>query len=199
MGLREQNRKRLRDEIVQEAVALFAEKGFDAVRVIDIVERVGVSEKTFFNHFPTKLAVLEAFSSQILDAYKAVLRRAAKDPSRPVVVRLKEVVAAWATAYSAGGRHLGDVVAKSGLFFGGEDKIREQKKETQRLLAVLIRQGQKSGEMRPGVDALQLAELLTAMLLVTTANWLGKWWGETGSLKHRLERAFVVFMEGAAA
>lgn len=40
------------------AVDLFAERGFESVRVADIAEAAGVSERTFYRHFPTKEAVL---------------------------------------------------------------------------------------------------------------------------------------------
>jgi len=198
LGQREQNRERLREEIVQAAVSLFAEKGYEAVRVVDIARRVGVSEKTFFNHFPTKLSVLEAFSAQILGVYEAVLRHAIAQQDRPVIERLRDVVDNWARAYSSGGLHLGDVVVRSGLFFCGEGALLDRQMETGTLLATLIKQGQKSGEIRSRIDATQLSELLTGMLLFTTSNWLaGTKAG--GSLKHRLSNAFDLFLQGTGA
>jgi AcrR family transcriptional regulator len=196
LGQREQNRERLREEIVQAAVSLFAEKGFEAVRVVDIAERVGVTEKTFFNHFPTKLSVLETFAMQIMGVYEAVLRQAVADTDRPVLERLKGVVDNWARAYSSGGRHLGDVITKSGLFFNAEGQLRDRQNETQLLLANLIKQGQKSGEIRRNVDSLQLAELLTALLLSTISNWVRRR-GESEGLKQRLSAALDVFLQGA--
>ncbi len=53
-GVREQRRLETRDRIVDAAVALFAERGFDAVSVVEIAQRAGVVEKTVFNHFPVK-------------------------------------------------------------------------------------------------------------------------------------------------
>lgn len=40
--------------IVDAAAELFAERGFDAVSVMEIARRAGVVEKTVFNHFPVK-------------------------------------------------------------------------------------------------------------------------------------------------
>jgi AcrR family transcriptional regulator len=39
---------------VDAAAELFAERGFDAVSVMEIAKRAGVVEKTVFNHFPVK-------------------------------------------------------------------------------------------------------------------------------------------------
>jgi AcrR family transcriptional regulator len=47
-----------RDALQRIAVELFAERGFDAVRISEIALAAGVSERTFYRHFPTKEAVL---------------------------------------------------------------------------------------------------------------------------------------------
>ncbi len=53
-GVREQKRQETRTRIVDAAADLFAERGFDAVSVMEIARRAGVVEKTVFNHFPMK-------------------------------------------------------------------------------------------------------------------------------------------------
>jgi AcrR family transcriptional regulator len=53
-SLREQRRLRTREAIVDAAAALFVERGFDHVSVMEIAQRAGVVEKTVFNHFPVK-------------------------------------------------------------------------------------------------------------------------------------------------
>jgi AcrR family transcriptional regulator len=52
--LRERRRQQTRATIVDAAAELFAERGFDAVSVVEIAQRAGVVEKTVFNHFPVK-------------------------------------------------------------------------------------------------------------------------------------------------
>jgi AcrR family transcriptional regulator len=53
-GIRERRRQQTRARIVDAAAELFAERGFDAVSVVEIAQRAGVVEKTVFNHFPVK-------------------------------------------------------------------------------------------------------------------------------------------------
>jgi len=53
-GKRELKRQETRARIVDAATELFAERGFDAVTVMEIARHAGVVEKTVFNHFPVK-------------------------------------------------------------------------------------------------------------------------------------------------
>ena len=54
MGLRETKKLHTRQEIADEAMRLFVERGFDGVTVAEVAAAAGVSEKTVFNYFPTK-------------------------------------------------------------------------------------------------------------------------------------------------
>jgi AcrR family transcriptional regulator len=53
-GLRERKKQLTRDAIAQTAMALFVERGFDAVTVAEIARAADVAEKTVFNYFPAK-------------------------------------------------------------------------------------------------------------------------------------------------
>ncbi|HEX8388995.1 MAG TPA: TetR/AcrR family transcriptional regulator [Sphingomonas sp.] len=48
------------DEILDAAMALFAERGFEKTRIVDVARRAGVSHGTVGIYFPTKEALLRA-------------------------------------------------------------------------------------------------------------------------------------------
>jgi AcrR family transcriptional regulator len=59
-GKREQNKARNRTEILEAARGVFAEIGYDAASIRDIVARTDLAPGTFYNYFPDKRSVLVA-------------------------------------------------------------------------------------------------------------------------------------------
>lgn len=57
-GLRERKKRITRQRISDVATTLFVVRGFEHVTVAEVAEIVGVSEKTVFNYFPTKEAMV---------------------------------------------------------------------------------------------------------------------------------------------
>jgi AcrR family transcriptional regulator len=57
-GLRERKKRLMRQQLTDTATRMFMDRGFDAVRVTEIAEACGVSEKTVFNYFPTKESLI---------------------------------------------------------------------------------------------------------------------------------------------
>jgi AcrR family transcriptional regulator len=53
-GLRERKKRETKEAIASAAMELFVAHGYDDVTVADVARAADVSEKTVFNHFPTK-------------------------------------------------------------------------------------------------------------------------------------------------
>jgi AcrR family transcriptional regulator len=58
LSLRERKKRLMRQQLSDTTTETFVERGFDAVRVIEVAEACGVSEKTVYNYFPTKEALV---------------------------------------------------------------------------------------------------------------------------------------------
>ena len=65
-----------RGRMIRAALELYAERGFEQTTAADIAERAGVTERTFFRHFPDKREVLFDGASAVLDAVRDAIAAA---------------------------------------------------------------------------------------------------------------------------
>ena len=71
MTLRERKQQQAREQIIDAAFALFAERGFAQVSVTDIAARAQVGRTTFFRYFGDKQEVLFADEQRLIDEFSA--------------------------------------------------------------------------------------------------------------------------------
>jgi AcrR family transcriptional regulator len=72
-GLRERKKQRTREQIIEAAMGLFAERGYHATTIADIAEAADVSPRTFFSYFPSKEAVVFHNVDRELESLTSVL------------------------------------------------------------------------------------------------------------------------------
>ncbi|GAA0385885.1 TetR/AcrR family transcriptional regulator [Microbispora corallina] len=93
---RERKKRLLRRRLSDTATRMFLERGFDAVRVTEIAEACGVTEKTVYNYFPTK-------ESLILDLWEstAASLRTLADPTLPPLQAALAILSGELTALTS--------------------------------------------------------------------------------------------------
>ena len=103
----------MRQQLSDTATRMFMDRGFDAVRVAEVAEACGVSEKTVFNYFPTK----ESLVLDRLETTVASLRAGLADPGRPPVEAALQIldrelsgITDWITGQDDPGRAAGAIV-----------------------------------------------------------------------------------------
>ena len=75
-NLHEQRRRSTHEALRRAALASFASKGFANVTVTELAREAGVTERTFFRHFPTKEAVLfQDYETQVEWLSEALAQR----------------------------------------------------------------------------------------------------------------------------
>ena len=60
-----------RERILEQALELFSEKGYDSVSVGEIARAVGIKAPSLYNHFPSKRAIFDAIVESTAAQYEA--------------------------------------------------------------------------------------------------------------------------------
>ena len=166
-GMREAKKLRARARMIDAAITLFREQGYETTRVYDITRAADLSEATFFNYFPSKDAVLgawmgegmrEAFDRRVGDAATGSIRRPVREAVREIAGRLE------------GERELLVQVWPRLRPSGGEGQSSNDVSGVEKLLAA----AQGHGHLRRDVSPRQLAEILQAILFATATGWLAE-------------------------
>lgn len=166
VGKREVKRQETRARIVDAAADLFAERGFDAVSVVEIARRAGVVEKTVFNHFPVKEGLVFDADPPMRTALLETVRR------RPTGESVSAAAGTFVVAAVAmlGSEEAADGVARMARIVRGSRTLqvreREILDELTRSLAELIAEenDQRSGQLEPWLAASAVLGLYAGLL-----------------------------------
>ena len=95
-GLRERKKRQTRQLLTDTATTMFLERGFDGVRVAEIAAVCNVSEKTVFNYFPTKEALILDRGESTMAMLRTELARPDRTPVEAALAVLDAELGAWA-------------------------------------------------------------------------------------------------------
>jgi AcrR family transcriptional regulator len=199
MGLREEKKAEQRRAILNTAATLFRKRGYEETRVRDIVERLRISEVTFFNYFPTKDALITAFALEMLEFSIASVKRELARHDCSVRERIRSVIRQWATSWDSDPEFHALVAEHSRLMTDVRGVLRDRSLQLYGQYERLFAEGQKRGEIRRDQKPLHLAEMMEGMLILIAGNWVSGWWeNRSDSLEDRFMNAMDVFLEGCA-
>jgi AcrR family transcriptional regulator len=133
-----------KQQLLDEAAALFAERGYAETRVIDIVRAAGVAKGLFYWYFDNKESLFEELAGSI----RLRLRRSqgeAIDPDAPALVRLRQGTETSVT-FMAEHAHFFSLLEVEGRNF--TDVLRRGTEQHIADTLALIRAGQDEGTVR---------------------------------------------------
>ena len=155
-------------EILDAALAVFAEQGFAAAKLTEIARRAGVSKAALYLYFETKQELFRAAARTLVAPNLAAIAEARESADSPFA-DLAPVILARAAAMLADGRAsavVKMVVSESGNFPDlaaiWRDDVVEQMLS---LISRLIARAQARGEVKPGDPRVFALFLISPVLL----------------------------------
>jgi AcrR family transcriptional regulator len=164
-----------RREVLDCAVELFAEKGYDGTSINDIAAITTLKKASLYHYFPSKQSILAAVLEEEMAGLWAVAHEAAHidDP----VERIRGLLAAHLTNFR---RRLPQIVVflleRKSLDPNLAAPYLERRREYDALYVDAIRDGQRQGVFRVD-DPVVLAYAVLGM-----ANWMVQWYNPSGRL-----------------
>lgn len=133
-----------KNEILDVAEQLFAEKGFDAASTNDIINQIGIARGTLYHHFASKEEILDAIVDRMTRRAILGAKMIIDDSSRLVLERLMGAIQALNIKNETGTEVLEQLHKPQNALL--HQKMQDRLiKEVVPLYAKLIREGNKEG------------------------------------------------------
>ena len=79
LGKRDEQKLKVRERLMKEALALFSSSGFEKTTVAHIVEKSGIARGTFYNYFPDTQKLFDALIEELNQNIKAAIQQTRRD------------------------------------------------------------------------------------------------------------------------
>jgi AcrR family transcriptional regulator len=189
---RERKKQETRRRLLEIALRLFREQGYDATPVEQITSAADVAKGTFFNYFETKESILPAMAEWRLQQLEEALAPAQGAPTSPVA-RIKMALCLVAED------PLTDPLLVQQLF-AAMMRQRESKRIGAgfiKLLTEQVQQAQTAGEIRADLDPLLLSDMIRAVFFQQMLMWWHHGY-RPSPLPTMLAQAVDLLLDGAA-
>ena len=176
-NLRQQKAEARREHLVDTALELFAEQGYDATSIKQIAQRAGVSMGLLYHYFPGKSAIISAVMKRhgFLPELRALLLVSENEPAAQV---LEEVASGFSAMIERKQPIFRFIVRESQTHAEVAEGLSAIVGEGVSLLAGYLDSRMQCGELRPHDTALTARALLSAVLTthlvrLPEPNWHG--------------------------
>ena len=157
------------DSLLDVAVAVFNERGYDATSMDELAARLGVTKSAIYHHVPSKVELLRLALDRALDALFAVTDEAGATTG-PAIDRLEHVVRGSVRVLIAELPSVTLLLRVRGNSPVEQDAL-ERRRRFDRIVTDLVRAAEEEGDVRPDVDP-----AVTSRLLFGAVNSLTEWY-----------------------
>jgi len=151
------------------AVEVFNERGYDSTSMEDLSRRLGIAKSAIYHHVTGKEELLRLALDRALDGWSDVADRAQRLDA-PAIDRLEYLVRGSVAVLQAQLPYVTLLLRVRGNTEAERDAL-NRRRDFDRLVADLVQEAERDGDIRPDVDP-----AVTARLLFGLVNSLVEWY-----------------------
>jgi len=186
---REEKKQETQKRIVDAAICLFSEKGYEATTVAEITEMAGVAKGTFFNYFKAKEELLIKFQKALFFNELRVLYDGPGPYAPRILLLAKEIGDSMDQ-----NRTQMRLALQRFLAVNSTESNKNGLRAKAELMIPLFEKGQQSGEFTSTVPPAIMARTALQIYLGVLVSWSTE--TDDHSLGEQLQIAFQFFLEG---
>ena len=169
-GIREKKKRETRKAIMQAAVQLFSEKGFEKTSIEELARKANIGKGTVYSYFQTKSDILHAFCEDELDSLHHELTTNANQD----ISLLEQMVSVYMSEFHhiTENREFARIFMQQTAFPRDVDlKHLEHEDNYLKLLFPLLERAQAKGELRKDLDLLYITGHFYGLYLLLLSAW----------------------------
>jgi AcrR family transcriptional regulator len=150
------------ESVLQAAVEVFNERGYDGASMEDLSRRLGIAKSAIYHHVSGKEELLRMALDRALDGWAEAAERA-RELDAPAIERLEMLVRGTVTVLETRLPYVTLLLRVRGNT-DVERAALERRRSFDRLVASLVEQAERDGDVRADVDPKVTARLLSGMI-----------------------------------
>lgn len=195
-GLRETKKKKTRQAIMDAAIRLFSEKGFEKTSVDELAKEAGVGKSTIYGYFHTKNEIFLAFCEDQVDFVFTDLAQK-RDPDASLQEQLLTLFMGQ-FRYVTKNFNFGRILARE-MVFPKELTIEKSNDLSERYLSALgeiLTKAILRGELRDDLELLYISGHFYAFYLLVLSAWYERRFQSEQEIEQVLRKLLRQAMEG---
>lgn len=195
MSIREAKKQKTKKAIIEAAISLFSENGYENTSIKNIAKIAGIGKGTVYSYFQTKKEILKGFCEYELEKIHMKLVNSSNQDA-PI---LEQMLTIYMTEFYhvTQNREFGRLYMRESIF--PSDANAQDNQETDdkyfQLLFPILEKGQERGELRKDIEPLYLtAHFYSLYVLIISAWYTGRITSE--EVEPAMELLFRQVLEG---
>lgn len=194
-GIREQKKKETRQAIMDAAIHLFGDRGYERTSIEDLAAAAGIGKTTIYGYFSAKQEIFQAFCDEEVESSFNVLQDSV-DPDSPLLEQLVTLFMLqfrFVTENREFGRHLLREMAFP------KEKSDSSLEHTQRYLDTLenlLERAREKGQIKSDALLPTASASFYMLYLGCLSGWYGGYMTDQQAVEDSMGRLFQLVLEG---